>query len=175
MRTDIHTHTYKKTTVTLSAQSSVMCRKESKCLGYWWKSSGGAEKSVEANVLKSRKAFFSAGAIGAFQGELNPLSSRSIYLSCVTPVLLYGSENWLLTDNLISKLENFQAQMGKKMLRFSRYHANLVPCVALHLPSVRVQVLLRKLRFLAKLLSSHDYTLGPTTLLAQLLLGSWQC
>ena len=94
----------------------------------------GVQKSVSKNIIKSRKAFFAAGAIGAYQGELNPLSSRSIYLTCVSPVLLYGSENWILNDSNISDLEVFQAQMGKKMLRLSRFHANVLPSLALHLP-----------------------------------------
>ena len=46
-------------------------KQEAKCLGYWWKSKLGADKSVEANIEKGRKAFFAAGAIGAYQGNLN--------------------------------------------------------------------------------------------------------
>ena len=150
--------------VSVAGQSSVQSTKEAKCLGVWWRSNGGADKSVSENIIKSRKAFFAAGAIGAYQGELNPLSSRSIYLTCVSPVLLYGSENWILNDSNISDLEVFQAQMGKKMLRLSRFHANVLPSLALHLPSVKVQVLIRKLKFLARLLCSVEpSSLGPST------------
>ena len=54
--------------------------------------------------------------------------------------------------------------MGKKMLRLSRFHANVLPSLALHLPSVKVQVLIRKLRFLARLLCSVEpSSLGPST------------
>ena len=42
---------------------------------------------IEENIKKARQAFFSYGSIGAFRGELNPLSSRSIIDSCVMPVL----------------------------------------------------------------------------------------
>ena len=62
------------------------------CLGYWWYRDLSCKKDVEMNISKARKAFFASGSIGAFQGHLNPLSSRCIYLTCVLPVLLYGSE-----------------------------------------------------------------------------------
>ena len=48
------------------------------------------------------------GSIGVFQGDTSPLSSREVIESCVMPVLLYGSENWILTEALLKKLEAFQ-------------------------------------------------------------------
>ena len=50
----------------------------------------------------------------AKQGDISPLSSREMIESCVMrymPVLLYGSENWILTDALIRHLEAFQAEL----------------------------------------------------------------
>ena len=64
-----------------------------KCLGYWWKGDLFATKSVDENIKKARRCFFHYGSIGAFQGDICPLSSRSILESCVMPVLLYGCEN----------------------------------------------------------------------------------
>ena len=71
-------------------------RPSAKCLGYWWDLS--ATKTVDEAIKKARRAFFAFGAIGAFQGQLNPISSRSIYETCVVPTLLFGCENWVLTD-----------------------------------------------------------------------------
>ena len=88
------------------AGNEVNTKKEAKCLGYWWKSNLSADKSVEANSEKGRKAFFAAGAIGAYQGSLNPLSSISLFNTCVVPTLLYGSENWILTEQTMARLEN---------------------------------------------------------------------
>ena len=64
-----------------------------KCLGYWWGRDLFAPKLIEENIKKARNAFFSYGSIGAFQGDLNPLSSKSIINTCVMPVLLFDSEN----------------------------------------------------------------------------------
>ena len=67
-----------------------------KCLGYWWKGDVFATKSMDENIKKARHSFFHYGSIGAFQGDICPLSSRSILESCVIPVLLYGYENWIM-------------------------------------------------------------------------------
>ncbi len=53
-----------------------------KCLGHWWSWDLSA---IDEAIKKARRAFFSFGAMGAFQGKLNPLSSRSrlaLSLSC---------------------------------------------------------------------------------------------
>ena len=93
----------------------------------------------------------------------NPLSSTSVFHTCVIAILPYGSVNWILPEQTVERLENFQSQMGKRMLKIPKHHANLLPRIVLHLPSVRVQILMRKLRFLANLLTNNDNTLGPTT------------
>ena len=62
---------------------------QAKCLAYWWSTDLLATKSVEENVKKARRAFFHFGSIGAFQGDLSPLSTKSFIEVCVIPVLLY--------------------------------------------------------------------------------------
>ena len=77
-----------------------------KCLGLWWKWDLLATRSVDENIKKARRAFFHYGSIGAFQGDLSPLSSRSILDACVMPILLYRCENWLMTHApLIAQVE----------------------------------------------------------------------
>ena len=87
-----------------------------KCLGYWWSWDFSASKSIDENINKARRAFFFYGSIGAFQGELNPLSSKAIIDVCVMPILLYGSENWVLSDSLMYKLETFLGELFKRPL-----------------------------------------------------------
>ena len=62
------------------AGHQVGTKQEAKCLGYLWKSNLGSAKSVEANIEKGMKAFFAAGAIGAYQGSLNPSSQFDILI-----------------------------------------------------------------------------------------------
>ena len=55
-----------------------------KCLGYWWKGDLSASKSIEENLkVCSRCAFF---YFGVLQGDISPLSSRSVLKSCVLPI-----------------------------------------------------------------------------------------
>ena len=86
---------------------------ESKCLGYWWRRDLLATRAIEENIKRARRAFFLFGSIGAFQGDLSPLSSVSILETCVCPILLYGSENWILTETLMKRLESFQGELAK--------------------------------------------------------------
>ena len=69
-----------------------------KCLGYVWRGNLSVVQMVEYNCSKARRAFFAYRGIGGFQGDLSPLSGRSIIDTCVLPVLLYGCEQWRLTD-----------------------------------------------------------------------------
>ena len=94
--------------------------------------------------------------MGAFQGELNPLNSRSIYLTCILPILLYGCENWILNDSLLDRLDRIQAWAGKRMLGLTKSHNNTVVPIALDLPSTCSMILVKKLKFLAKLTTYKD-------------------
>ena len=70
--------------------AAIPVRSEAKCLGYWWRNDLLASKSISENIGKARHSFFLYGRIGAFQGDLNPLSTRSIIETCTLPVLLSG-------------------------------------------------------------------------------------
>ena len=131
----------------IQAQPSV------KCLGVWLQHDLSPRRSIEENIAKARKAFFATGALGSFQGKSNPLTGRSIF---EIPILLYGCETWFLTPALTTKLEKFQSEIGKRIVRLSKYHSDLAPLVGFCLPSIKARVLLRKLTFLAKLLESKD-------------------
>ena len=126
-----------------------------KCLGAWWSTSLSSKKWIEENIRKARGAFFARGS-GLFHGSLNPLSSRSIIETCVIPVLLYGAESWILNISLLKKLESFQAEIGKRILRLPKSTANNVVLLALQWPSIRARVLCIKLAFLLKLMNYTD-------------------
>ncbi len=52
---------------------------------------------------------------------------------------------------MLNQLESFQAWAGNRLLGLSKYHNNTIVPIALDVPSVRSLILVRKLRFLAKL------------------------
>ena len=126
-----------------------------KCLGFWWKGDLLASRSVDENIKKARRAFFHYGSIGAFQGDLSPLSSRLILDACVMPILLYGCENWLMTHALMEKVESFQAELAKRVLKWPKHHSNTAAMVVVGMQTVRSTIILeRKLGFLQKVLNA---------------------
>ena len=126
-----------------------------RCLGAWWTSNLSSSKWITVNINKARGAFFSRGS-GTFHGTLNPLSSRSIIECCVLPTLLYGAESWILNTTLLTKLESFQGEIGRRILRLPKFAANNTVRMALQWPSVRSRVLCIKLGFLLKILNSEN-------------------
>ena len=123
-----------------------------KCLGVWWNSSLSTKHSVCENINKARRAFFALGRLGAFQGDLNPLSSCGIFDTCIIPTLLYGCETWLLDSTSLSALESFQHEIGCRILRVPKFYSKASLKIALHWPNVATRTIIRKL---SKLLSGN--------------------
>ena len=119
-----------------------------KCLGYWWSWDLSSTKAIHEAIAKARHAFFYFGSLGAFMGKLNPLTGRAIYETCVIPVLLYGCENWVLSDDNIIILEAFQGEIGRRILQLSKSHSLLSTRIVLQLQSIASCILSRKLSLL---------------------------
>ena len=111
-------------------------------------------------------------AMGAFQGQISPLSGRSIFEQCVIPIFLYGSENWFLTEPLLRMFEAFQEEIGRRILRLTRFHSGRAVHLALSWPSMASRLLQRKLLFLQQVMSTerivshqllHGLLSSPTT------------
>ena len=112
--------------------SCVQISSSAKCLGVWWQHDLLAKHSVAESINKARKAFFALGSLGAFQGELNPLSSASIFETCVIPTLLYGCETWILNSGCLKALESFQCEIGRHILRLPKFYSNNAVHIGLH-------------------------------------------
>ena len=110
-----------------------------KCLGVWWDSAPSSKKSVTGRIHEARAAFFSHGQ---FHGLLNP---SSIVECCVLPVLMYGSESWVLNTALLGTLESFQAELGKHILKLLKFALNNIPLLVLNWPSMCARILCSKL------------------------------
>ena len=135
--------------------TKISTKHSASCLGVQWQSNLSAKESVTTNIAKARKAFFALGSTRAFHGDLNPLSSSNIFETCVLSVLLYGCETWLLDSSCIQALEKFQCEIGRRILKLPKYHANDAIRIGLHWPTMATRILLRKLSFLSKLLSNQ--------------------
>ena len=91
---------------------------------------------------------------------MKPLSSSSIFETCITPILLYGSETWLLVSTSLKALERFQHEIGCRILRLPKFYSKSAVRIGLHWPTVATRVLIRKLGFLSKLLSGNEDTIS---------------
>ena len=65
---------------------NIPVKDEVKCLGYRWMGNLSSSSAIQERIQKSRRAFFEFGSVFAFQGNLSPLSSSSIYQHCVLPI-----------------------------------------------------------------------------------------
>ena len=126
-----------------------------RCLGAWWTPDLSCSTWIDSNIKKARSAFFARGK-DLFQGKLNPLSAKSIIECCIMPILMYGSESWILNLTLLNKLESFQAELGKRILRLHSSSSNRGCRIALHWPSMRARVLCSKFSFLLKVTQGDD-------------------
>ena len=150
-----------ETTVVPIGNSNISTSDAAKCLGVWWNSSLSAKHSVMENISKARRAFVALGRLGAFQGDLNPLSSCSIFETCIIPALLYyGSETWLLDSSSLKALESFQHEIGCRILRVPKFYSKAAVRIGLHWPTVSSRILIRKLSFLSKLLAGSRDTIS---------------
>ena len=122
-----------------------------KCLGYQWNHDLSAKPSVEYNVSKARKSFFAYGSMGLFQGDLSPLSGRSMVDTCILPILMYGAENWCLSQNSIQVLDSFLGELSKRLLKLPQWYSNTPACIAAGQRSARALCLTKELNFLQKL------------------------
>ena len=130
--------------------SSIFTSDTAKCLGVWWNSSLSAQHSAFDNINNARRAFFTLGRLGAFQPELNPLSSCRVFETCII------SETWLLD----STSGEFPTRDGCRILRLPKFYAKSAVRISLHWPTVATRILIRKLSSLSKLLSGSNDTIS---------------
>ena len=82
------------------------------------------------------------------------------------PVLLYGSENWILTEALLKKLEAFQGELVKRVLKWPKHHSNTAAIATLDVPTMKCRVLVRKLGFLKRVMGRDADSLSGCVVLA---------
>ena len=139
---------------------ALVAQHHAKCLGYWWSWDLSATRAIDEAIKRARRAFFAFGAMGTFHGKLNPISSKTIFDTCVVPILLYGCENWILTSSSLDRLEAFQGEIGRRILKLSKFHSSLSTRLALRWPSVAARILIRKLNLLSRISSEEESTSG---------------
>ena len=116
-----------------------------KCLGYWWSRDLLSNRSVEENIKEGQRMFFQYGTLGSFQGDINPLSTKYVIDTCVMSVLLYGCDNWILTEKSVQLLESFLGWTAKRALKWPQHLSTTAALVSLGMETVKSRILIRKL------------------------------
>ena len=105
--------------------ATLQCKDVAKCLGYVWNSTLSSKPMIEHNITKARRYFFAYGSIGAYQGNISPLSCRSVIETCVMPIPLYGCESWSLCDSSLKALKSLALQESIAFTKMVlQYHLN---------------------------------------------------
>ena len=82
------------------------------------------------------------------------------------PVLLYRSKSWILTDGLIKKLEAFQGESMKRILKWPKHLSDNAAVTVLDVPAMRYRLLVNKLGFLSWLIGKSSPCLSGRVVLA---------
>lgn len=86
---------------------------------------GSFTKAISKQILQSKRALFSLMAKGK-RLKLPVDIKLHLFDTCITPILLYGSEIWGFSD--INSIEIVQSQFIKNMLKLNKFTVN---CMAL--------------------------------------------
>ena len=76
------------------------------------------------------------------------------------PILLYGCENWIMTESLWQTLEPLQACLVKKMLMWPKHHLNTAALTAVEVPTMKSTVLIAMLSFFKRVMKSDSCSLS---------------
>ena len=65
------------------------------------------------------------------QGNISPLSCRSVIETCVMPIPLYGCESWSLCDSSLKALISFLGELCKRALRLPKWYSNTTSMIVM--------------------------------------------
>ena len=103
-------------------------------------------------VQKGRKALNAASGIGLKRGGVSMKACSLLFWSLIVPMVTFASELWILKDEDIEVLENFQKYAGRKVQRFSTCTPNETSFVALGWMRLENFILVKKMLFVRTIL-----------------------
>ena len=86
-------------------------------------SNGTDDVDIETRIRKAGNAFGSLKRSIFSSCSVNYCMKGKVYCSFILPILLYGSECWSLTENLLRRLSIFYNQYVRAMCHTNRYIA----------------------------------------------------
>ena len=77
---------------------------------------------VDARIASAGKAFGALRSCIFTSTSISPMAKRAVYEGIIISILLYGSECWCLTEELLQRLRTFHARCVRTMCRVTRFH-----------------------------------------------------
>ena len=105
------------------------------------------ERTIE-KISKGRKALNAASGLGLKPGGLSIKACGMIFWSLVIPIITFACELWILNDEDILLLEDFQTYAGRRIQRFSQNSPRATSYVGLGWIRVEVFIYIKKLLFI---------------------------
>lgn len=124
------------------------------------------------NIIKARRAFY-AECNWCISGELNPLSSSSVFETWVLHILLCRCETWILNQSTLSSIESLRVEIGQKILKLPSFSSNWTIYLFLWWSSMVSRILVWKRHFLAKLLQPGTHSISSHIFTTAAITNSW--
>ena len=129
---------------------------------------GGNEASVEDKVCKGRKTLNAASAVGIKRNGLPMIACNLIFWAVIIPIVTFGSELWILSEQDNENLMRFQRYAGRRIQRFPKRSPSTTSFFGLGWIRLTTYVLIKKLLFIMTLLRTDAQNVIRTIFVSRL-------
>ena len=103
---------------------------------------------ISEKIGKGRKALNTAAGLGLKPGGLSINACGLIFWSLVVPIITFACELWILNDEDVKLLEDFQTYAGRRIQRFAQNSPRVTSYVGLGWIRLEMFVYIKKLLFI---------------------------
>ena len=109
---------------------------------------GQNKERIKEKISKGRKVLNAASGLGLKPGGLTIKACGMIFWAMVVPVITFACELWVLDDEDIALLEDFQTYAGRRIQRFRQSSPRATSYVGLGWIRVELYIYIKKLIFI---------------------------
>ena len=117
---------------------------------------GNNKDRINEKISKGRKALNAASGLGLKPGGLSIAGCGIIFWSLVIPIVTFACEMWILDDDDVKILEDFQLYAGRRIQRFSQSSPRATGYAGLGWIRLEIFVYIKKMLFVRTLAIMND-------------------
>ena len=114
------------------------------------------DERTKEKIAKGRKALGAASGIGVKRGGVSMQACNLVFWSFIVPIVTYGAELWVMTDNDVILLDNFQRYAGRRLQRFSAMSPSQTSYACLGWVRLELFAYVKKLLFVRTIVQMED-------------------